>query len=71
MNGREQSAYRRGHSTETAFLGIHNDLITAADRPGHKGFMLGAASIDLDTVDHNILLTRLSDNVGLFGVLHN
>ena len=31
-----QSAFRRYHSTETAVLVVHNDLVRAADT-GHKG----------------------------------
>ena len=64
----KQSVYRKGHSTETALLRIHNDLLTAAD--SHRASCLVPLDLSaaFDTVDHNILLTRLSENVGLSGV---
>jgi len=66
-----QSAYRRGHSTETALLKVYNDLVSAADN-GHVSFL---ALLDLssafDTVDHDILIRRLKDSYGLNnGVIH-
>ena len=64
----KQSAYRKGHSTETALLRIHNDLLTAADSHRASCLVLLDLRAALDTVDHNILLTRLSDNIGLSGV---
>ena len=59
------SAYRKGHSTETALLRSHNDLLTGADSHRASCLVMLDLSAALDTVDHNILLTCLSDNVGL------
>ena len=56
----KQSPYGKGHSTETALLRIHSDLLTAADSRRASCLVL--------LVDHNILLTHLSDNAGLSGV---
>jgi len=54
-----QSAYRKCHSTETALVKIHNDLVTSVDQ-GHVGAL---ALLDLssafDTVDHQLLLDIL------------
>ena len=62
-----QSAYRKGHSTETALVRVHNDIVSAVD----KGFGVCLILLDLsaafDTVDHNILLTFLKDHIGLRG----
>ena len=62
-----QSAYRKGHSTETALLRVHNDIIRAVD----KGYEVYLIMLDLsaafDTVDHSILLSFLKEHVGLEG----
>ena len=54
-----ESAYRKGHSTETALLKIMDDLLRAMDR---KECIL-VALLDLsgvfDTISHTILLQRL------------
>ena len=54
-----QSAYRKGHSVETALTKVLSDLISSID----KGELGLPALLDLsaafDTVDHAILLTRL------------
>ena len=63
-----QSAYRKQHSTETALLKIHNDIVTSLDQK--KCTLL--ASLDLsaafDTVDHSILIHRLRYEYGIGGV---
>ena len=64
-----QSAYRRGHSTETALLKIFSDIIDGiAD-----GKIVVLSLLDLtpafDIVDHDILLKRLEITYGLSGTI--
>ena len=47
-----QSAYRAYHSTETAVLSVHNDLVRATDRDHVSLLMLLDLSATFDTVDH-------------------
>ncbi len=62
-----QSAYREGHSTETALLRVQNDILMEVD----KGNVVLLALLDLsaafDTIDHGILLKRLSERCGIKG----
>jgi len=62
-----QSAYRQGHSTETALLNVISDIIDAAD--SQKIMLLGLldTSAAFDTVDHKILLRRLEESFGVCG----
>ena len=57
-----QSTYRSGHSTETAFFQIVNDLLTALDVWYASIFLCSLYLIypPLLTHDHSILLSRLS-----------
>ena len=64
-----QSAYRSQHSTETAILKIHNDIIEGLD----AGKCTVLSSLDLsaafDTVDHTICIRRLSHLYGVDGTV--
>ena len=66
-----QSAYRKGHSTETALLRVHNDIVSAVDKGHGVCLILLDLSAAFDTVDHSILLTFLREYVGLGGSVIN
>ena len=62
-----QSAYRKFHSVETALLKIQNDLLLAIDKKKVSAVVLLDLSAAFDTVDHQILLTRMSSHFGIQG----
>ena len=64
-----QSAYRQYHSTETALLKVHNDICLSLDSGKSVILVLLDLSAAFDTIDHTILLNRLSD-LGITAVVH-
>ena len=55
-----QSAYRKGHSTETALLKVTNDILMNMDRQHRTLLVMLDVSAAFDTVDHEILLRMLA-----------
>ena len=62
-----QSAYREHHSTETAPLRVQNDILLNMNRQRVTLLVLLDLSAAFDTVDHTILLDRLSSDFGISG----
>ena len=62
---RFQSAYRRGHSTETALLRMLNDVYCAADNKYRTTLLQLDLSSAFDTLDTSTLLRRLRFTYGI------
>ena len=62
-----QSAYRKLHSTETALVKVHNDILTNMNTYHVTLLVLLDLSAPFDTVDPSILLTRLRSKLDLNG----
>ena len=60
-----QSAYRRGHSTETVVLKVYSDIAEVLDEGSTTGFIMFDLSVTFGVIDHPILLKSLAF---LFGV---
>lgn len=60
-----QSAYKCFHSTETALLKVQNDILRAIDEQKCIVLLLLDMSSAFDTVDHDLLLARLSSRFGI------
>ena len=60
-----QSAYRKFHSTETALLKIHNNMLASVDAGKVTALTLLDFSAAFDTIDDTILLRRLDDRFGV------
>ena len=55
-----QSTYRRKHSTKSALLNIHNDILLNMPKRSVIALTLLDLSATFDTIDHTILLDRLN-----------
>ena len=55
-----QSAFRKGHSTETSFLRITDTILSTLNSNTYCQLILLDLSSAFDTLDHNILISRLT-----------
>ena len=62
-----QSAYREGHSTETALIKIRNDILMNMNNQEVTLLVLLDLSAAFDTIDHTLLLRRLQSRFGFTG----
>ncbi len=63
-----QSAYRQGHSIETALTRVYNDILINLDEKGGETILI---LLDLtaafDTIDHELFIKRLQSRYGVGG----
>ena len=62
-----QSAYKQGHSTETAMLKVKTDLLHAIDQRKVVCLVLLDLSAVFDTVNHDYLVNHLKYRFGVVG----
>ena len=67
LNCPDQYAYKKHHSTETLLIKLTNDLLIAADNKSATVVMLLDLSAAFDTVDHDLLLKILRNEIGIKG----
>ena len=60
-----QSSYRQNNSTETALVKAGNAILMKMNSKEMTLFVILDLSVAFDTVNHNILLTRLNEEIGI------
>ena len=63
-----QSSYRRFHCTETALLKVTNDILMKMNSQEVTLLVMLDLSAAFDTVNHEILLSLLQEEVGVSGL---
>ena len=63
-----QSTFKPFHSCKTALVRVHNDILVAIDKRHCVMLLLLDLSAAFDTVDHDILLTRLHSKYSISGI---
>ncbi len=64
-----QSAYRKGHSTETALLRVQSDILCAIDQGKAAYLILLDLSAAFDTIDHEKLFGYMETHLGIGGTV--
>ena len=60
-----QSSYRDKHSTETVLIKVQLDILAALDAVSSAILLMLELSAAFETIDHNILLSRLCNVYGI------
>ena len=60
-------SYRKFHSTETALLKVHNDILLNMDQQEITLLVLLDLSAAFDTIDHTVPLETLESDFGIVG----
>ena len=68
LNEPLESAYKPFHSCETALVRVHNDILVSIDKRHCVMLLLLDLSAAFDTMDHDILLTRLYSKYSISGI---
>ena len=71
LHAKCQSAYRDGHSTETAILCVYNDVMCSLDKRPDAVLIMLDLSAAFNTIDNDILLHRLHTRFGINGTVLN
>lgn len=64
-----QSSYRKYHSTETALVKVHNDILTSMDGQEITFLILIDLSAAFDTINHSLMIDILENDFGIAGVV--
>ena len=64
-----QSAYRKGHSAETALLRVNNDILSALSLGKSTLLVTLDISAAFDTIEHQTLLRRYKEYFGISGAV--
>ena len=62
-----QSAYKPGHSIKTALVKVQNDILTSIEQHGIVMLTLLDLSAAFDTIDHDVLFSRMESTLGITG----
>ena len=60
-----QSAYKPSHSTETTLVKVQNDILTSIKQHGIVMLILLDLSAEFDTIDHDVLFSRMESTLGI------
>ena len=63
-----QSSYRKYHSTETALVKVHNDILTSMDNQEVTFLILLDLSAAFDTINHSLLMNIVENDFGITGL---
>ena len=65
LNETQQSAFKYGHSTETALVRVNDDIMMSTDQSKAVVLVLFDLSAAFDTFDHDVLFSQLEKLFGL------